>query len=184
MLEKNSIRKKFLRIRKKKYYDIDKKFFNPLKKLIRYNFLNKKINLAIYYPSFFELNVLKIFEDRYFSKNNILLPRIAKNKIIHFSKWKKNEVLTVNKFGMLEPTKSKIRIPNLMLVPLLVSDKGKYRLGYGKGFYDRYLSSLLKKFNKILTVGVAFSFQRYHKLPLSSNDVKLDYILTEKGMMK
>ena len=113
-----------------------------------------------------------------------MLPRIAKNKIIHFSKWKKNEVLTVNKFGMLEPTKSKIRIPNLMLVPLLVFDKGKYRLGYGKGFYDRYLSSLLKKFNKILTVGVAFSFQRYDKLPISSYDVKLDFILTEKGLMK
>ena len=109
---------------------------------------------------------------------------LAKNKIIHFSKWKKNEVLTVNKFGMLEPTKSKIRIPNLMLVPLLVFDKGKYRLGYGKGFYDRYLSSLLKKFNKILTVGVAFSFQRYDKLPISSYDVKLDFILTEKGLMK
>ena len=184
MLEKNSIRKKYLEIRKKRYYEIDSNFFYPLKKLIKYNFLNKKINLAIYYPSLFELNVLKIFEEKYISKQNILLPRIAKNNFMHFSKWKKNEVLMVNKYGMLEPIKSKIKIPSLILVPLLVFDKNKYRLGYGKGFYDRYLSKLLKKFNKILTVGVAFSFQRYHKLPLSSYDVKLDFILTEKGLMK
>ena len=58
MLKKNLIRKKYLEIRKKKYFEIENSFFNPLKKLIKYNFLNKKINLAIYYPSLFELNVL------------------------------------------------------------------------------------------------------------------------------
>ena len=40
----------------------------------------------------------------------------------------------------------------------------------------------LKKFNNILTIGVAFSFQKYHKLPINNADVKLDYILTEKGI--
>ena len=40
----------------------------------------------------------------------------------------------------------------------------------------------LKKFNNILTVGVAFSFQRHHKLPVNQNDVKLDFIITEKGI--
>mgnify|MGYP001356087802 CR=1 FL=1 len=38
-----------------------------------------------------------------------------------------------------------------------------------------------KKISNILTVGVAFSFQKHHKLPMNKNDVKLDYILTEKG---
>ena len=54
----------------------------------------------------------------------------------------------------------------------------KYRLGYGKGFYDRYL----KIFKNILTVGVAFSFQKHHKLPINNKDMKLNYILTEKGI--
>ena len=39
-----------------------------------------------------------------------------------------------------------------------------------------------KKKSNILTVGVAFSFQKHHKLPIDKNDVKLDYILTEKGI--
>ena len=83
---------------------------------------------------------------------------------------------------MLEPIKSKNIVPNIMLVPLLAFDRYKYRLGYGKGFYDRYLNKYLNNLKNILTVGVAFSFQKYHKLPINNKDVKLDYILTEKGM--
>ena len=69
-----------------------------------------------------------------------------------------------------------------MLVPLLAFDNNKFRLGYGKGYYDRYLNKYLKTFKNILTVGVAFSFQKYHKLPINDKDIKLNYILTEKGI--
>ena len=101
---------------------------------------------------------------------------------MNFFKWEKNEVLQVNKYGMLEPIRSKKNIPDIMLVPLLVFDKNKYRIGYGKGFYDKYLNKYLKTFKNILTVGVAFSFQKHHKLPINNRDVKLNYILTEKGI--
>ena len=83
---------------------------------------------------------------------------------------------------MVEPYKNKIKTPNFMLVPILAFDEHKYRLGYGKGYYDRYLNKYLKKFKNILTVGVAFSFQKYHKLPIDKSDVKLNYILTERGI--
>ena len=69
-----------------------------------------------------------------------------------------------------------------MLVPLLAYDKENYRLGYGGGFYDRYLNKFLKKHKNILTIGIAFSFQKHDKLPLSKEDVKLNYILNEKGI--
>ena len=91
-------------------------------------------------------------------------------------------MLLVNKFGILEPQKTKFNTPNLILLPILAFDKNKYRLGYGKGFYDRYLNKYLKKIGNILSVGVAFSFQKHHKLPINKNDVKLDYILTENGL--
>ena len=101
---------------------------------------------------------------------------------MNFFSWKKNQVLLVNKLGILEPVKTEPKVPDIMLIPLLAFDKRKYRLGYGKGFYDRYLNKYLKKFKNILSVGVAFSFQRHHKLPMSQNDVKLDFIITEKGI--
>ena len=69
------------------------------------------------------------------------------------------------------------------MVPLLAFDKQKNRIGYGKGFYDKYLNRFLKINRNILTVGVAFSFQKYHKLPVNKKDFKLDYIITEKGMI-
>ena len=114
---------------------------------------------------------------------DILLPITDKDSHMNFFSWKKNDVLFVNKFGMLEPSKSKAKVPDIMLVPTLAFDNKKFRLGYGKGFYDRYLRKYLNQHQNILTVGVAFSFQKYHKLPTINNDVKLDFILTEKGIL-
>ena len=182
MSQKKILRKKYYYLRKKNYYEINKEFFFPLIKLIKSNYKKKDLRLALYYPSNFELNALKFLDYNFIENQNILIPVIEKNNNMHFYPWEKNQCLFVNKFGMLEPEKTKVKIPNLMLVPILAFDKYKYRLGYGKGFYDRYLDKFLKKFENIITVGVAFSFQKYHKLPKDKNDVKLNYILTEKGI--
>ena len=182
MNQKKILRKKYYHLRKKNYYEIDRKFFFPLFRLIKTNFEKKDLKLALYYPSNFELNVLKFLENNYIKNKNVLLPAIERKNNMNFYSWEKNQALIVNQFGMLEPNKTKIKIPNLMLIPILAFDKHKYRLGYGKGFYDRYLNKYLKKFKNIITVGVAFSFQKHHKLPRDKNDVRLDYILTEKGI--
>ena len=182
MTKKDRLRKKYNSIRKKNYFDIHPNFFSPLIKLIKKN--NKKIvNLYSYYPSSFEVNTLKIFETNLKSKIRILLTAIRKKHSMNFYKWNNKEILKINKFGMLEPFNQLHQIiPDIMLVPLLSYDKKKNRLGYGKGFYDRYLKKYLKKNNNILTIGIAFSFQKYHTLPTSNKDVNLNYILTEKGI--
>ena len=102
---------------------------------------------------------------------------------MHFYKWKKNKALILNKYGIPEPKKSKKILPNLILAPLLAFDEKKNRLGYGKGFYDKYLHKLKKIRKKILIVGVAFSFQKHHNLPVNKTDFRLDYIITEKGII-
>jgi len=181
MSQKSILRKKYFNLRKKKYFEIDKEFFFPLLSFIKSNFKKENLKLALYYPTSFEVNVLKLLENQYMNNKNILLPVIEKKNRMNFFSWKKNHVLLVNKFGILEPQKTKFKIPNLILLPILAFDGNKYRLGYGKGYYDRFLNKYLKKISNILTVGVAFSFQKHHKLPTNNNDVKLDYILTEKG---
>tara|TARA_B100000963_G_scaffold344197_1_gene346808 strand:+ start:385 stop:936 length:552 start_codon:yes stop_codon:yes gene_type:complete len=182
MQQKIILRKKYYNLRKKKYYEINKNFFFPLLKLIRSKFKKKPIKIAIYYPSNYELNVLKFLDFNNVLINDFLLPVINNNNLMNFFSWKKNDLLFVNKFGILEPAETQVKVPDLMLVPILAYDKNKYRLGYGKGFYDRYLNKQIKQFKNILTVGVAFSFQRYHKLPIKKNDVQLNYIITEKGI--
>ena len=104
---------------------------------------------------------------------------------MNFVEWNYLDPLKVNEFGMLEPSlQSKIFVPDFMLIPLLAFDSKNNRLGYGRGFYDRFLNKFLKVKKDITTIGVAFSFQKYNKLPVSNLDVKLNYTLTEKGLKK
>ena len=100
---------------------------------------------------------------------------------MNFFEVKKNDVFQVNKFGILEPivTKKISSIPDVVLLPLLAYDKNYYRLGYGKGYYDHYLNNQKKK---IKIIGIAYSFQETNKIPINKHDVKMDYILTEKGL--
>ena len=183
MQKKERLRRKFYFVRKKKYFEIKSNFFNPLIRLIKKKNNKKIINLSIYYPSSFELNISRLFEINLKNNFKMFLPVINKNSSMYFYEWKNKDVLQVNKFGMLEPyVRSKHIVPNFMLVPLLAYDNNKNRLGYGKGFYDRYLKKYLDKNNNITTIGIAFSFQKHHKLPRDKNDVKLNFILTEKGI--
>ena len=184
MQEKKVIRKKALINRKKKYFDITPQFFNPLIDIIENKKNNEKI-ISLYYPSNYEINILSIFKLIKKIKLKTLLPIIKSNNQMNFVEWKYLDPLRVNKFGMLEPIlQNKTIVPNFMLVPLLAFDKNNNRLGYGKGFYDKFLNKFLRIKKNITTIGVAFSFQKYNKLPVSSLDIKLDYILTEKGLKK
>ena len=100
-----------------------------------------------------------------------------------FVKWGINDLMKLNQYGIPEPLYTKHNLkPDVILIPLLSFDKFKNRLGYGKGFYDKYLNKNINKNRSILTIGVAFSFQKYKKLPTNTKDFKLDYIITEKGI--
>tara|TARA_Y200000002_G_C22577525_1_gene619375 strand:+ start:146 stop:679 length:534 start_codon:yes stop_codon:yes gene_type:complete len=173
---KDKLRKKFSLIRKNKYFEVNKKFFLPILKIIK---KNKFKNIAIYYPSNYELNTSRLFE--LLSKNkklSTLLP-YTYNKSIKFVRWNFLQPLKVNRFGFLDPILQKKAItPDLIVVPLLAFDKSKNRLGYGKGYYDKFLS----KNKDILTIGVAFSFQKFKKIKTSKLDIKMNSILTEKGI--
>ena len=182
MSNKEAIRKRYLLLRKKKYFKVSNKFFYHLIKIIKKEFKNRKINISIYYPSFYEVDVLKVIDIENSKRINFLLPIIEQNNAMNFYKWKKNDILFINRFGLLEPQKSQKKIPDIVLLPLIAFDKNKNRIGYGKGFFDKYLNRFIKIHKKIFTVGVAFSFQKHHKLPISVKDYKLDYIITEKGI--
>ena len=82
-----------------------------------------------------------------------------------FVEWQYLDPLRVNEYGMLEPCLlNKPLIPDFMLVPLLAFDNNNNRLGYGKGFYDKFLNNK----QKITTIGVAFSSQTHNKFPVST----------------
>ena len=186
MLKKEQLRKKYYKIRKNKYFETKNIFFKPLINLLNKLFKKKPIYLSFYYPSNYEVNTLNLLNEIKRKKNiKVLLPVVNSRDRMIFVKWDFLDILKVNKYGMLEPASKKMTlVPNVALVPLLAFDKENYRLGYGKGYYDKFLNKYLKLNKNIITIGVAFSFQKYNKLPISKFDVSLDYILTEKGITK
>ena len=179
-MKKSEIRKKILKLRK---------LNNTRNLILNFRFIleilkkNKKIGRVIggYYPYNHEIDSIKILEQ--FEKLNyqVSLPKIKKKSQMDFFQWSTKEPLSINKYGIPEPISNKIILPNILLVPLVAFDKNLNRIGYGGGFYDRYLKKI-KKNKKIITIGLAYSFQKVKKVPVKKHDFKLDYILTEKGI--
>ena len=113
----------------------------------------------------------------------IAMPGINSSSSMHFRTWIFKQPLYVSNFGILEPKNVNQKIiPDVIMVPLVAFDRHLNRIGYGKGYYDRYLSRLIRSKKSVLTIGLAFSFQKYKKIPTIKSDIKLDYILTEKGI--
>ena len=137
------------------------------------------MKIGAYYPINYEIDCLKILKKLEQLGNKISLPVIKKNNEMDFFEWSFNDPLITGKMGIPEPYRTKKVFPDILLVPLVAFDKYKYRLGYGGGYYDRYISRI-SKIKKIATVGLAFSFQQVKKIPTRSYDEKLNFILTEK----
>ena len=182
--DKSYLRKKSLIQRKKKYLTANKFNFNLIFKLIREHFYKKKITIAGYYPSNYEVNILSFLEKLSKKKFKIALPVINSSGGMSFRSWVFKEPLYVNKFGILEPKSSKKKIiPDLIMVPLVAFDNRLNRIGYGKGYYDRSLKKINKIKKNAISLGIAYSFQKCNKIPTNKHDFKLDYIFTEKGII-
>ena len=91
--------------------------------------------------------------------------------------------MQLNEYGIPEPFKNKLVYPDILLVPLVAFDYRKFRLGYGGGYYDRYIKRLEKK-KIFLSIGLAFDYQKVNKLKINKYDKKLDIILTNKSIYK
>ena len=178
-MEKSEIRKKIIKLRKKNYLKNIEINFQSIIKILRKNKQTKKI-VGGYYSYNYEANVMPLLEK--FKKLNyiISIPKIGKKYDMNFFVWSTNDPLNINKYGIPEPITNKIVYPDILLVPLVAYDEDRNRIGYGGGFYDRYIKKI-KKIKKVLTIGISFSYQKIKKIPIDKNDIKLDFIITEKN---
>jgi len=178
------LRKKFL-LRRKKGYLLHQKFnFNLIFKIIKKHFHSKKISIAGYYPSNYEVDILNFLIEASNKKFKILLPAVLSSTKMSFKQWIVKEPLYVSRFGILEPKKANMEItPDLVLVPLVAFDNNLNRIGYGKGYYDRKLKKIRIVKKKSVFLGVAHSYQKSKSIPVNNYDFKLDYIFTERGII-
>ncbi len=100
-----------------------------------------------------------------------------------FFMWEKNNPLMVNSLGIPQPIKMKKVYPDVLFVPIVAFDKYRNRIGYGGGFYDRYLEKI-SKIKNCKIIGLAFSHQKVNKIEIEKFDKKIDLVLTEKLIQK
>ena len=180
-MSKEILRKKLIDLRKN-YFAGQKISFPKFEKILNKFYLRKKIFIGGYFPINSEIGCLEVLEELEKNKFKISLPVVKKNNSMDFYDWSFQEPLKINKLGIPEPDSKKKVYPDVLIIPLVGFDKNKFRLGYGGGYYDRYINSI-SKIKKIFKIGFAFSFQEILKLPVDKYDQKLDAILTDKKII-
>ena len=180
-MNKSYIRKKILNLRKKNYSKNLLINFNKFSKFLKERNIRSKI-IGGYYPFNYELDILNILEVLEKKNYVISLPKVGKSKMMNFFQWSLKEPLKINKYGIPEAISKKKVNPGILLVPLVAFDKQLNRLGYGGGYYDRYISKFQAS-HKIIKIGIGFSFQKVKSLPINEYDKKLDFVITEKNFI-
>ena len=181
-MNKSQIRNKIIKIRKKKFNKDLKVNLGKFISFLKINKLNFK-SIGGYYPSNYEIDDLDILDLLEKKNLKVSLPIIKKDNQMNFYSWSRNDPLKINKFGIPEPVSSKIFYPDILLVPLVAYDSSLNRLGYGGGYYDRYIEKI-EKIKKVTKIGLAFSFQKISSIPINQYDKKLDFIVTEKEILR
>ena len=181
-MNKSQIRNKIIKIRKKKFNKDLKINLGKFISFLKIDKLNFK-SIGGYYPSNYEIDDLEILDLLEKKNFKVSLPIIKKNNQMNFYSWSRNDPLKINKFGIPEPVSSKIFYPDILLVPLVAYDSSLNRLGYGGGYYDRYIEKI-EKIKKVTKIGLAFSFQKISSIPINQYDKRLDFIVTEKEILR
>ena len=98
---------------------------------------------------------------------------------LHFRRWAPGDALGHGPMGTRQPVQGAEVTPDWLLVPLLAFDRAGRRLGYGGGYYDRTLAALPRAF----AIGVAYAAQEMQGVPAGPNDVRLEHVATETGVI-
>ncbi len=109
---------------------------------------------------------------------------IADNQPLEFRRWLPGEPTVAGVWGIPRPPEDMpVVVPDVLLVPLLAFDRSGYRLGYGGGYYDRTLA-LLRGAKTVVAIGVAYSAQEVDAVPHDGRDQMLDFVMTEKEVIR
>jgi len=112
-----------------------------------------------------------------------IVPKIVQNEIEPSLIISLDNLIPSGHFDILEPIElMKIAYKNIdvVLVPGIVFDEYGHRIGYGYGYYDKFL----KKVPKAIKIGLAFDFQVVDRIAIEVHDVPVDFIVTEKRVVE
>ena len=142
-----------------------------VEKLLQLEEYQRAKNVMLFYPLKFEIDLLRLLKD---NNKNFYLPKIEGNNLLCCS-YRVGEELCESCFKTKEPLTLSVNktILDMVIVPALAVDKNNYRLGYGGGFYDRFLKGI--NATKLTCVPKEFILETVYP---EEHDIKIDKVIT------
>ncbi len=134
-------------------------------------------NVLFFYPKGAELNMLSLCT----TGKNFYLPRVE-GETLFVCPYDCNTELRLSEFNVQEPCSAPVDVQliDFAIIPCLMADKNGFRLGYGGGFYDRFIPSLREDCVKVVPVASSLVSE---SLPVDDFDIPVDMVITEKGLV-
>ena len=182
--EKSLLRKEVLHKRNSmSHFEISMKSKLIQQKLIESPVFNQSKSIGLYLAIGSEVQTREIINYALDLGKTVLLPRIMSNDlrfyVVDQKDFEKNS-FDVNRFGIKEPEidNKPADFIDLLIIPGIVFDMYGFRIGYGYGYYDKYLTN--NKLSK--SIGLAYDFQLIKKtIPILPHDRKINVLITESG---
>jgi len=139
--------------------------------------------IALYAPIRNEVDTALIFGEARRVGKRVLYPRVCNEEMLFYEVEDAGE-LKQGAFGILEPCVTGEGLPpdaaDLIVVPGVAFDSSGHRLGFGKGYYDRFLARLRRP---VILVGLCHDFQLLKQVPREEHDIRMQYIVTEQRVV-
>jgi 5-formyltetrahydrofolate cyclo-ligase len=137
--------------------------------------------LMVYMSKPLEVHTHALLADLLKKKRRVVVPIIEQEtRSLRLSYIRDPDHLIESTFHVLEPIGNEIPAQpeeiKIVIVPILAFDRRGHRLGYGAGYYDRFLSA----HPHLIKIGLAFSCQEVAEVPAEQNDVRMDVVITER----
>lgn len=184
MKNKKEIRKEILNIRssllKETVYAFSREICRNVRKAEAYK---KAQSLCLYMPVRNEVDVSYLIKAAGEDGKSIWLPRVEHGSM-DFYRYKEGMKLSEGAFGIPEPENGEKLTPEegttLVIMPGAVFSGKRDRIGYGGGYYDRFL----EKNPVCRTIAVCYDFQIISELPAEKHDIKPDMIVSESRIIE
>ena len=179
-LEKNKIRKEILEKRNNlSTEEVEKKSDLIIQNLEK--FIKNAENIMIFMDMKNEVKITKLM--KLYPEKSFFISKItdSKNREMKINRYNENE-LVLHKFGYYESSSSDFyneNILDIVIVPAVVFDLEKNRIGFGGGYYDTFLKKIRGGNKKVLFIGICYDFQIIEKVPAEEHDVVLDFVVSE-----
>jgi len=137
--------------------------------------------LGLYWPIRGEIDLREFARRHVEAGGTVGLPVVVQDAApVEFWRWRPGVALKRGHWNIPVPPERELVKPDLLVVPLVGFDSGRYRLGYGGGFYDRTLAATIPRPR---TIGIAFADAELPTIYPQPHDIPMDMIVTERGAM-